>query len=250
MSLTGRRVLVTRAEGQASVLAESLRTLGAEPWVLPAIEIVPATDEAPAHAAIRQLDAYDWVIFTSANAVRAWDRLTAGRTLPSPPMLAAVGPNTAIEVERVWRRPDVIPSTFRAAELLPALGDVRGKSFLLPRGDLAGDDLPRALTDAGARHITSVEVYRTVAAPWPAEIQGTPDIITFTSSSGVLATHERLAERGLLRWLGEVPCVCIGPITATTLQDLRVTPAEVADCHTIPGLVAAVERVAARMSAP
>lgn len=243
MSLHGKTILVTRAEGQASVLAEMLRNLGAKPWVLPAIEIVPVA------ADIESTEDFDWVVFTSSNAARhfATQLLQRGVALPERCRLAAVGPTTAQAVRDLFGRVDASPATFLAREILPLLGDVSGLSFLLPRGDLARDDLPRALHLAGAKQVVSLEVYRTTAAPWPDEIQGTPDLITFTSSSGVLATHERLAERNLLHWLQQVPCVCIGPLTAGTLRDLGVEPAGEATEHSIPGLVAAVQLAALQL---
>src|SRR6185437_4649834 len=70
-SLLGRRVLVTRAAHQAGKLSEGLRALGAEPVEVPVLEIRPPHDFAPLDAALRQLNSYDWLIFTSANTVSA-----------------------------------------------------------------------------------------------------------------------------------------------------------------------------------
>lgn len=237
MSLVGKRVLVTRAEGQASALAEELAARGAIPWVLPAIEIVATGDPMPAITP-------DWIIFTSSNAVREFAK--RGVVVPSETRFAAVGPTTATAVRAAGWTPEAMPKAYLAAEIVGALGEIEGKRFLLPRGDLAREDLPRALQTAGAADVVSVEVYRTIAATWPEVIEGRPDLITFTSSSGVLATHERLAERGLLDWLSTVPIACIGPVTAQTLRDLGFAPIGIAQEHTIPGLLVEIVRIASR----
>ena len=70
LPLAGRRVLVTRAAHQAGKLSEGLRALGAEPVEVPVLEIQPPASYDPLDAAVRQFHLYDWVIFTSANAVR------------------------------------------------------------------------------------------------------------------------------------------------------------------------------------
>jgi uroporphyrinogen-III synthase len=71
LPLAGRRVLVTRAAHQAGKLSEGLRALGVEPVEVPVLEIRPPASFEPFDAALRQLDSYDWLILTSANAVRA-----------------------------------------------------------------------------------------------------------------------------------------------------------------------------------
>jgi uroporphyrinogen-III synthase len=71
LPLAGRRVLVTRAAHQASKLSDGLRALGAEPVEVPVLEIRPPISFDPLDAALRQLDSYDWLILTSANAARA-----------------------------------------------------------------------------------------------------------------------------------------------------------------------------------
>ncbi len=97
--LAGRRVLVTRAAHQAGKLSEGLRTLGAEPVEVPLLEIRPPASFDPLDASIRQFGKYDWLILTSANAVRALaDRAAAlGVQLLQPftMKVAAIGEATA-----------------------------------------------------------------------------------------------------------------------------------------------------------
>jgi hypothetical protein len=77
LALAGRRVLVTRALHQAGKLSEGLRALGAEPVEVPVLEIRPPASFEALDAALRQIDSYDWLILTSANAVRALDERAA-----------------------------------------------------------------------------------------------------------------------------------------------------------------------------
>ncbi len=68
----GRRIAVTRSRAQASVLTKKLEALGAEVWEFPTIEIAPAADYGPLDACLRQLNTYQWIIFTSVNGVDAF----------------------------------------------------------------------------------------------------------------------------------------------------------------------------------
>src|SRR5579863_5595030 len=103
-ALVGKRVLVTRAEGQADEASALLRAKGAGPALVPAIAIGPPDDEAAAERAVASLATYDWIAFTSANGVeRTWELLArAGRDASAfgQARLAAVGPATAAALAR------------------------------------------------------------------------------------------------------------------------------------------------------
>src|SRR5258708_33078892 len=70
LPLFGKRIVVTRAREQADALGSLLNALGAGVISLPTIELRPPADSAPLDRAIAQLDAYDWLGFTSANGAR------------------------------------------------------------------------------------------------------------------------------------------------------------------------------------
>src|ERR1700689_3647314 len=80
------RVLITRSPHQASALADQLRALGADPILLPTIELADPTTFAPLDAALAQLDRFHWLLFTSANAVEAFHR-RLGSWIAENPML-------------------------------------------------------------------------------------------------------------------------------------------------------------------
>src|SRR5579863_4932371 len=102
LPLAGRRVLVTRAAHQAGKLSEGLRALGAEPVEVPVLEIQPPANFAPLDHALRSLDAYDWLILTSANAVPIIHVRMSDLGIPLSkfkPRIAAIGTATAQAVE-------------------------------------------------------------------------------------------------------------------------------------------------------
>jgi uroporphyrinogen III methyltransferase/synthase len=196
LPLFGRRIVVTRAKGQADALSAKLRALGAEAIELPTIEIQPAADYGPLDRAISDLGSYDWLIFTSANGVRFFlDRLRRSsvdwRALRA--RICAIGPATRAAVESLHLKVDLMGKEYVAEGLLAAFApyDLAGKRVLLPRAAVARDLVPTELTRRGA-HVDVVEAYRTVIPEETAarcrEILGAarrPDCITFTSSSTV-----------------------------------------------------------------
>ena len=71
MMLAGKRIVITRARHQAGAFADLLREHGAIPILYPCIAIIPPDDPAPLDEALAHLSAYDWMLITSANTVRA-----------------------------------------------------------------------------------------------------------------------------------------------------------------------------------
>src|SRR5437762_2756543 len=70
--LFGRRVLVTRPRGQAEELVERVESLGGEAILAPMIRIVPPDDLEPLQRAASAAGEFDWIVFTSSNAVEAF----------------------------------------------------------------------------------------------------------------------------------------------------------------------------------
>jgi uroporphyrinogen-III synthase/uroporphyrinogen III methyltransferase/synthase len=251
--LVGRRVLVTRAAGQASKLSEALRALGAEPAEVPVIEIVAPESYEALDAAIRSLSQYDWLIFTSANAVRVMAARAAYLDValdePVALRLAAVGPATAAEVQRTGLAVTLVPeASFRAEGVLEALGaQAAGMRMLLARAATARDVLPEALRAAGAQ-VDVVDAYRNVMPKdAPEALRGALaaplDAVTFTSSSSATHLKEAAERAGVAFPFAGVPAVSIGPITSATLRELGWEPAAEAEQSDIAGLVSATERV-------
>ena len=250
--LAGRRILVTRAAHQAAKLSEGLRALGAEPVEVPVLEIRPPESFAALDAALRSFNAYDWLIFTSANTVHALVERSASLGISfesaAQPLVAAIGEATAAAASNAGFTVDLIPASYVAESLVEGLaGMAAGKRILLARAETARDVIPDALREAGAQ-VDVVDAYRNVlpeSAPalLRRALAGRIDAATFTSSSSAT----RLAEAASLAQIAfpfpGVQAISIGPITSQTLRELNWEPATEANPHDIPGLIAAVVRI-------
>lgn len=245
--LFGKRIIVTRARAQASELADRLAKLGADVIEAPAVHIEPL-DPAPLRTALGLLGDYQWVIFTSRNAVEiVWGELLAlgldSRAFAGT-NLVAVGPATAGALAERGIVADLIPERFVAEGVVDALrgrGDISGARVLYPRAEGARDVIPDELRDLGAE-VAAIPIYRSV--PDPAGVRtarealesGSADVITFTSSSTVRYFVESLGIDAARR----ATVVSMGPITSETARALGLEVAAEAREATIDALVEAV----------
>ncbi len=257
-ALAGKRVVVTRAAGQADDLDDLLRSRGAEPLAYPCIAFAPPEDVDALDAAVRDLVSgrFDWLVLTSRNAVTALaDRLKALASFPLPSRdrwpvaLAAVGAATARAAEsELGLTADLVPDEF-VAEALAATLIARlrpGDRVLLCQADLARPVLAEALRAAGVA-LTSVVAYRTVIGSGGVDLPALlaarqVDALTFTSASTARNFLLRLeADGGRLADLADVPVACLGPVAAAAARRLGLTVQIVPEEHTIPALVTALE---------
>lgn len=237
-ALQGCQIVVTRPADQAEALAEPLRAAGADVRVRPLVRLAPPTDGGRGlDAAARRLERYDWVVFTSANAVHAWP---AVRSEARWPTVACVGEATARAATARGIPVSLVPPSFTAeavARAMDGAARLQGARVLWPRASGAREAMRATLEAAGAI-VEEVEAYRTcedadAAHRLHRELSEEPaDLVVFTSPSGVRA----FAAGG--RWLGAV--AVIGTVTCeaalTAGLDVRVLPAR----HTVEGLVAAI----------
>jgi uroporphyrinogen III methyltransferase/synthase len=230
LPLCGQRIVVTRAE--SSGFDRALRALGAEPVPFPVIRIVPPLDPTGLEAAARGISGYDWMVFTSANGVRAYfERVRDLRGLRA--RLCAIGPATRAEIERLKLVVDAVPPEYVAESLVETLPyDLTGQRILIPRAAVARDIVPEALRARGAM-VDVVEAYRTVPTDPVPEPHGPADWITFTSSSTV-KNYLALAGRPTAK------VASIGPITSATLRMHGIEPAVEASEYTTEGLTRAI----------
>jgi uroporphyrinogen III methyltransferase / synthase len=253
--LFGKRVLVTRPRDQAAELVERLESEGAEPIVAPMIRIVPPQDYGPLDDACARAGLFDWIVFTSANAVDAFiDRLLAGpqdlRALKGV-KLCAVGPRTAERLARAGLKIDLMPGEYRAEAVLRAMsdaGNLRGRTVLLPHADIGREILADELQKQGA-DVTAVVAYRTVAED--PEHDGGPDVygmllersidvVTFTSASAVRSFVRVLGAEPAADLLRGTIVASIGPITAEAASQCNVATTIMPAEYTIPALVGAI----------
>ncbi len=264
--LSGRRVVVTRARGQAAELVGRLTDLGATVIELPAIAIDDPLDGGAAlEVAAHRLasGAYQWVALTSSNAVVRLVAALGDRSVPRSVRWAAVGGATARALADVGMAPVLVPEV-ALPEALAAVfpdagpplsspassGDVEvevevGGTVLYPRAEAARAVLAPGLRSKGWL-VDEVVAYRTVAGrPAPEAVAAArhADVVVFSSPSTVQSTLDLLPPQGMPTWV-----VSIGPVTSDAARAAGLAVAAEADPHTADGLVAAV--VAACGAAP
>lgn len=255
--LFGHRVLVTRPRHQAGPMLRRLELLGAVPCLLPTVEIREPADVGPLDAALMNLAAWDWVVFTSANGVAGFvRRLRAlGRDLRAlgGVKLAAIGPKTAAALGEYHLEPDVVPGTHFSSEgLVAALAErVTGRRVLLARADRGRELLRTELAKVAT--VEQVTVYEQADAVDPhaeaigALRRGEIGTVTLSSSNvarALMAVFDETIRGRVLR--GEVKLVAISPETGRAVRELGYPVAAEADVYTADGLIDAVVRLATR----
>jgi uroporphyrinogen III methyltransferase/synthase len=251
--LFGKRVLVTKPREQAAEFVELLESMGAEAIEAPMIRIVPPDDYGPLDEAVAHAGRFDWIVFSSTNAVDAFmQRLAEGphdlRALGGV-KLCSVGPSTAARLARHGLKVDLTPAEYRAEALVRAIsqtGEVRGLKMLLPHADIGRELVADELRKQGAE-VTEVVAYRTVVVE--PDREGEPDIyrmlldrcidvVTFTSASAVRSFVQALGAEPAADLLRTTLVASIGPVTAdaatrsgiqTTIMPAQYTVAALAD---------------------
>jgi uroporphyrinogen III methyltransferase/synthase len=248
--LLGRRVGVTRPEHQSEGAIRELVHLGAEPVIMPLLEIAPPRDWSPVDQALDSLDAFDWLVFTSANGVdgflgRLWER---GRDLRSLTGLrvAAIGPATADRLASYHLRADVVPDEYRAEGLVEALREeVRAQRVLWAGADRGRDVLQKGLESAGAT-VEKIVVYqsRDIEALSPDVVahlsRGEVDWIPLSSPSMVRRLAQLLPEAAKPHIGATIRLAAISPVTAEAARELALPIAVEATDYTWKGLLAAI----------
>ena len=234
--LFGWRVLVPRTKDQAQATTDRLRAHGAVSVVVPTISVEPPRTPQQMERAIKGLvtGRYEWIGFTSVNAVRAvrekFEEFGLDARAFAGLKVAAVGGVTAQALREWGINPDLVPSDEQSANGLldewPPFDEVLDpiNRVLLPRADIATDTLVAGLQEMGWE-VDDVTAYRTVrAAPPAADVRdaiktGRFDAVVFTSSS----TVRNLVGIAGKPHLGTI-VACIGPATAKTAEEhgLRV----------------------------
>jgi uroporphyrinogen III methyltransferase/synthase len=245
--LAGLHIMVTRPADARDLLAEQLRSLGADVIAQPVIRIGPPADWQPVDAALARWDQFDWLVFSSANGVRfLLDRLRQRElfSLLQSIKLAAIGPGTAEALAQYGLSADCVPEQFRAEALAESLLDkASGRRFLLARASRGRDVLAERLTVAGAA-VEQIVVYTStdVEQAEPAVVRRLQaneiDWVTVTSSA-IARSLARLFGNDLRR----TRLASISPLTSDVLRELGYPPAAEADPYTMPGLVAAIQHL-------
>jgi uroporphyrinogen III methyltransferase/synthase len=257
--LFGWRVLVPRTKEQAGELSARLRACGAVSEEVPTIAVEPPRTPQQMERAIKGLvtGRYEWVAFTSRNAVKAvrerFEEYGLDARAFAGIKVAAVGEQTAGDLLAWGIKPDLVPTGEQSAAGLleewppyDALFDPIDRVFL-PRADIATENLVAGLVERGWE-VDDVTAYRTVrAAPPPAPIReaikgGGFDAVVFTSSSTV---------RNLVGIAGKphvsTVIACIGPATAKAAEEHGLRVDVLAPSPSVADLAAALAEYGASL---
>lgn len=250
-SLEGRRIVVTRAREQSGELCERLQELGAEVISLPLVRFLEPEDTTDLDQAIRSLATFDWLIFTSANAVSFFlDRCRVLGCWPAAghTQIAVVGSATQLVTEKQGLQVSLVPKEFNGAGLAAEMATfIAGKSVLLPRSDRASEELPSLLRRAGA-NVTDVVAYQTVGAEivdravLEAILGGQADAIAFFSPSAFREFQKLMGSEDLAKYDSRVAFAAVGPVTAEAIRGAGLRIAIEADQATTDSLVKVLEQ--------
>jgi len=251
--LDGRRIVITRSAAQSEMLAKELSARGAIPVVLPLVSFADPEDFAPFDRAIAEIQQFDWIVLTSAQAVRAVVKRgeELGRSLirsGSKLRIASVGPVTAEAARQAGLPVEYVAETHTGAALAEELGDrLQGARVFLPRSDRANPDLPAALKRSGAQ-VTEVIAYRTLK---PTDVdqrnlrqmaEGAADAVLFFSPSAVQHFADLFGGEQLRALQDKLAITAVGPVTANVLRQAGVGRAVLAGDTTAAAVVNALEK--------
>jgi uroporphyrinogen III methyltransferase / synthase len=259
--LFGKRVLITRPRDQAAEMVERLSILGAETIEAPMIRIAPPDDLGPLRRAADNVEDFDWIVFSSGNAVDAFmsallDGTRDVRSLKGP-RICSVGSGTAERLARYGVMADLIPAEFHGESLVSALaetGSLDGCRALVPRADIGRDIIVEGLRSAGAL-VTDVVAYRTILEEalqdkgpdvYRMLLDDEIDVVTFTSPSAVRNFASIYGKEQTIDLLSRTVVAAIGPVTSDAATQLGIAVNIQPAVSTIAALV---DAIAAHMSA-
>ncbi len=237
--LEGKKILLTRPKDQNPEWADRLELIGAIPVIFPLIEISAPEGSTEMEEVLAQMYQYDWVVFTSINAARYSLEITNRILLMSHKVyIAAIGSKTAAYLEGHGLEVDFMPLIFTSANLSEEIDDIRNKKILLPRTNIADDDLANELRQKGAT-IKEITVYNThIVNDKHDSLQQVADegldVITFASPSAIEAFCDMKIDKK------KAKIACIGPVTAGKALQLGLKVDIVAEKYTTEGLTEAM----------
>jgi uroporphyrinogen III methyltransferase/synthase len=245
LPLKGRTFLITRTDEGNKLERAKLENLGAKVIDLPVIEIQPPTNQNKIDEAFDQIDAFDWIVFTSSNGVKAFiERMTQRKNIGKEKIkarFACVGLQTAQSLEEHGFEPSLVPSEFLTSKLgleMTAKFNMLGQKVLLARAEEANAEITNQLERAGAI-VVDAPMYRTIAKKLAnldkKRILEIVTDITLTSPSTV---------RGLLLNISaseikskNIKVHCIGPVTANAALESGLDHVMTAKVHSLDGLI-------------
>ncbi len=241
--LLGKKVIVTRSRAQTSVLKTDLQKLGAKVLECPSITCQTSQLDDADIAKLKAIDAYQWIIFTSANAVTSFFEQLSTHGIDHRKLGAVkfcvIGKKTKETLLSFGYRADIMPKTFHAFELTQTLLNAltQGDKILRVSGGKADNSLHKALREKGY-DCDEIRVYAIKSGSYyiGSDDITSADIITFTSGSTIDFFGDYLKGAGL-EPLVDTPCVVIGPTTEAKAKSAGYKNIFKSDTHTIAGVV-------------
>ncbi len=243
-----KTIMVTREKEASSEFSELLASCGAKTVEFPTIEIKPIRDTKEQQLSVKNLEDYDFLVFTSVNGVSNYFDVLASHGKDSRDLkgkkITAIGEKTSEEILKYNLTPDYMPAVYTAEGIISLAEELNldGKKILIPRALVAREILPDTLRAMGAM-VEVLCVYETLTPDYSKQELDTIkekisdakiDLVTFTSSSTVTNFFSLLGKDPEL--FARTGFACIGPVTAATLLAHGFTPAVTADIHTTRGL--------------
>lgn len=255
MTLNGKRILVTRSAEQAQTLGDALAILGAEPVIVPTIEIVPPPSYTELDRAIAELADFDYLVLTSVNAVQAFcNRLKAVHVdtdILKKSQIVVVGPKSAAALKVYGLEADMVPDDYRAEGVVSLLKNkIADKRVLYPKAARARDLIITKLGQSGAEVIAPVAYGSAPPAEAPQllrqAIEQGLDLLTFTASSTV-DNFVKLLDAEKLKLAQKIPVASIGPLTTSTAEKLGFNVVVEPDNSTLDEMVEEIARYFAQL---
>lgn len=217
-----KRILITRSAENCGIVFNELNLLGAEIIYFPTIKIVPTYNSLDLSELISNSGRYDYVVFTSTNAVDVFSNLVAEyKPDLSRTKVAVIGNGTAEACRAHGIFVHLIPGEFSAKGLLKRFSemDIKESKFLIPCSSIAREELQIGLKELGAE-VNSLNIYDTVF-PSPAELEPEikiisdrkPDLFVFTSPSSFTGFKNILNIESIQNYFSDKIICAIGSTT-------------------------------------
>jgi len=250
LPLRGRTFLVVTSEDLVDRVVRSVRDKGGRAIPFPTIRVIPPKDYAALDRGLRIWRTLDWVVFTSAHGVEAVVKRSKAlgvEPTPFPGIVAAVGPATKAAAEAAGLSVSSMPDEFLTDAIAGALGDVRGRTILLPRSRIARRGLAEALRGRGGK-VIEADAYDAIPAKPQVDLIRQArriDVVLLTSASAATHLVGLLPPDVRERLFKEAKAACIGPVTAEVARSVGFRIGAVAREHTVTGLIESVAEVRA-----
>lgn len=246
-----KTVVVTRPEHESKLLTKMLKTLGFNVFIYPSIRISKPPLSLTDKEKLRNVESYDWIVFTSRNGVvyflNALQELKIDALILKAKKIASVGPATALELTKNNINVHFIPSKFTTSDLARELSGIENKKILLPRANIATRDLTRRLEKRGAT-VVDISIYQT---NYISEVNETFEklileneikAIIFTSPSTVRGLIGNLNNDKLRKKVLTLPVFSIGSVTTKSAKRFGFATIHTSKTHTIDGLLLVIRK--------